>query len=278
MGAFQEVKSLLEGVLKTKRIPDTRVEGNITASSGAGSEIVATIAEGMTMISAAFKGTYSTVTTIMEVSYDNGSHYMNLMGANVASGNATVNPLSSTSNATIGWEAALPAGATNVRIRCTAYTSGTVECLLAQGSAMYETAMSTFCGSTSNIIGAVFAPGQWTDISSSNIAASGSMTVPSSIDLATTATATAFNSSSIGVGEIRLSATSNVAGTLFLETSRDNVTFKKIKSIALAQATGCEFYGEIIHRPSERYMRAAFTNGASEATAFKCQMMRVGVA
>ena len=275
MGAFQEVKSLLEGVLKTKRIPDTKVEGTITAS---GQEIVLNVQEGMTMIAAWFKGTYSTVTVAMEVSMDNGAHYMNLIGSNVASGNPTVNPLSSTSNSTIGWEAALPAGATNVRCKSTAYTSGTVEVALAQGSAMYETVMSAFVGASSNIIGAVFAPGQWTDISSSNIAASGSMTVPSSIDLATTATATAFNSSSIGVGEIRLSATSNVAGTLFLETSRDNVTFKKIKSIALAQATGCEFYGEIIHRPSERYMRAAFTNGASEATAFKCQMMRVGVA
>lgn len=68
--------------------------------------------------------------------------------------------------------------------------------------------------------------------------------------------------------ELRVSAISDVAGTLYLEVSIDGTTWRRVKSIALTQATGTgmAFYGEIIHRPGQRYARVVFINGATAQT------------
>jgi len=274
---FQEI---VAGVLAqiAAKPNDVTVSGTLTATSGSASEVVQESVDGLTMITAWFHGTYGSATVVMEASFNGGVSWMPLFGGNVGSGAVTTTPLSLNTNSLIGWEAPVPAGVTHLRAHCTAITSGTVEVTLAQGGGNYETVMGAVCAAGANTIGSVFTPGQWTDISSTTLAENASMAVPASIDLLTTATATNFNNSSIGAGEIRVSATANVTGTLFLENSRDNATFKKIKSVKLAQAEGCEFFGEIQYRPSTRWMRVAFTNGAAAQTFFSCQMIRCGMA
>lgn len=278
--SLAQVVSELAGPITATREPDVSHSGTLTATSGPGSEVATAVVPGYTMIVAWFKGTYATATAAMEVSFNGGTTWMSLIGGNVASGSSTAVPLSASTNAVVGWEAAIPAGVTNIRAHCTIITSGTIEVQLTQGTSDYETVVgfaNGTLGTASSTIGGVFAPGQWTDLSSTVLEANKTFT-GSSTDLTAVATATAFSASSIGVGEIRGSATADKPGTLYLETSRDNVTFFKIKSAKIEAAAGCEPYAEIVHKPSERYARFAVVNGAETQTKFKCQQIRLGIA
>lgn len=267
------------GPLIISKAEDTFFEGSMKAVA---ETVVMEVIKGMNLVSFFFSGEYNTATAVVECSYNEGKTYMALMGANTGSGTSTSTALSAQTNTPIGWEAAIPPGVTHVRARCTILTSGTINVKITQGAGYYEPVIGLVNGTLSAagaVIGGVFAPGQWTDISSTNLTKGSSMATPGSVDLAVVATATAFTNTSIGVGEVRLSATANCKGTLYLEVSRDNALFKKIKSVELAQAVGCEYYAEIVHKPSVRWVRAAFTNGfEADQTFFMCQMMRVGIA
>jgi hypothetical protein len=271
----------IPGAVSDTKLADVTDTGVLTSAAGAASEVVMAVVPGMTMLVAHFAGTYSTATVAMEVSFNGGSTWMTLFGGSVSSGGGTTTPLSASSNAVAGWEAAIPAGVTHVRAHCTAITSGTIEVTLAQGASDYETAMAVVPSSLpsgASVIGGVFAPGTWADLTSTALEKEKSFT-GAAVDLPAVATATAFSNASTGVGEYRVSATANVGGTLYLETSRDNVTWTRVKAMPLAQAdTSCGFYGEIIHKPSERYCRPVFVNGVTNQTSFKVQQFKLGVA
>lgn len=276
---FNEQSGALAQVIS--KIDDTPFfEGALTKTSAEGSTVTMPVEEGMTMLVAWFKGTYNTVTVLMEISRDNGVTFMPFTGANVNGGGATTNPLSSNTNEVKAWEAAIPAGSTHVRARCTLITSGTVEVGFAQGSSQYETVLAVI---PSTVLNGAYASGSWVDLSSTPL--SGAATFTGALnDLTGVATATAFTSTSgattaAGQGEYRVSATSDKAGTLYLETSRDNgTTWTRVKGVALAKFDGtCEFYGEIVYRPSERYVRPVFVNGAEAQGKFKIQSMKVSV-
>jgi hypothetical protein len=81
-------------------------------------------------------------------------------------------------------------------------------------------------------------------------------------DATVTATATAMANAATYVQEVVMSAESDVTGTLWLEASRDNTNWRRIKSVPTAAVTAGGFYAEIVHRPSTRYWRVGFTNGA----------------
>lgn len=107
----------------------------------------------------------------------------------------------------------------------------------------------------------------WFDDSSTNLASNATFT-GTSRDLTVTATATAMANAATYAQELVLSAESDVTGTLWLEVSRDNTNWRRIKSLATSAVTGGGFYAEIVHRPSWRYARVGFTNGAGAQARF----------
>lgn len=109
--------------------------------------------------------------------------------------------------------------------------------------------------------------GIWYDDSSSTLAGNASFT-GTSRDLTVTATATAFANAATYAKELRVSAESDVTGTLWLEVSRDNTNWRRVKSIATSAVTGGGFAAEIIHNPSWRYARVGYTNGAGAQARF----------
>jgi hypothetical protein len=129
--------------------------------------------------------------------------------------------------------------------------------------------------SSANVLGGVFSPGQWIDMSSTPLGIGASVS-GAVVDVTGVASATAFsNAAAAGVAELRGSAIADVVGTLWLETGKSEATLKKVKKVTLAQEAGGEFYGEIIHKPSTRFARFTFINGGGAQTAFQLQMFRL---
>ena len=122
-------------------------------------------------------------------------------------------------------------------------------------------------GSATGRIGFTAGSGIWWDDSSTVLAANASFT-GTSRDLTAVVTGTAFNSASTFASELRISAESDQSGTLWLEVSRDNINWRRIKPVATAAVAGGGHYAEIIHAPSWRYARVGFTNGATLQTRF----------
>lgn len=131
-------------------------------------------------------------------------------------------------------------------------------------------------GASAGRIGFVASSGIWYDDSSTALAAAATFT-GTARDATVTATATAFANASAYAQEIRLAAESDQAGTLWLEVSRDNIAWRRVKSVATAAVTGGAQYAEIIHRPSWRYWRAGYTNGATLQTRFTLGSMAMAV-
>jgi len=113
-----------------------------------------------------------------------------------------------------------------------------------------------------NRAGFIAAAGIWFDDSATTLAANATFT-GTSRDLTVTATATAFANAATYAQEFVVSAESDVSGTLWIEVSRDNTNWRRAKSVATAAITGGGQYAEIVHRPSWRYIRVGFTNGAT---------------
>lgn len=82
-------------------------------------------------------------------------------------------------------------------------------------------------------------------------------------DLTVTAAGTQVANAAAFVDEYRTSAESDQSGTLWLEVSVDNTTWRRVKSVATVAVAGGGHYAEIIHPPSWRYARTGFTNGAT---------------
>jgi hypothetical protein len=125
---------------------------------------------------------------------------------------------------------------------------------------------STAVASTARM-GFAAGAGIWFDDSSTNLAANATFT-GTSRDLAVSATGAAFANAATYAKELRVSAESDVTGTLWLEVSRDNTNWRRVKSVATAAVTGGGFYAEIVHAPSWRYARVGFTNGAGAQARF----------
>lgn len=69
--------------------------------------------------------------------------------------------------------------------------------------------------------------------------------------------------------EYRILAISNVTGTLNLEVSVDNATWRRVAAEATSAAdTGGLFVAEVRHFPVARYARAVYVNGGTAQTHF----------
>ena len=122
------------------------------------------------------------------------------------------------------------------------------------------TANTPALAASTNRAGFVAGAGIWYDDSATALAISATFT-GTSRDATVTATATAFANAGTYADEVRVSAESDVSGTLWLEVSRDNTNWRRAKSVATAAITGGGQYAEIVHRPSWRYWRVGYTNG-----------------
>jgi hypothetical protein len=179
-----------------------------------------------------------------------------------------------------GWEISCN-GYAWLRIRATAHTSGSALYVLKPAPFATEAipaaqvsptqpvslaALPALVASTARA-GFVAAAGIWFDDSSTVLAANATFT-GTSRDLAVTASATAFANAATYAKEFRVSAESDQPGTLWLEVSRDNAAWRRVKSVPTAAISGGGQYAEIIHSPSWRYSRVGFTNGATLQTRF----------
>jgi hypothetical protein len=167
------------------------------------------------------------------------------------------------------------------RIRATAHTSGTAAYILRPGAFATEPVPSAQVTGTQPISGSVTATlaaatvragflaaaGIWWDDSAVVLAGAASFT-GTARDLTVTATATAMANAATYAKELRVAAESDQTGTLWLEVSRDNTNWRRVKSVPTAAIAGGGQYAEIIHRPSWRYARVGFTNGATLQTRF----------
>jgi hypothetical protein len=109
--------------------------------------------------------------------------------------------------------------------------------------------------------------GIWYDDSSTNLGSSATFT-GTSRDATVTATATAFANAATYAGEVRALAESDVTGTLWLEASRDNANWRRVRSVPTVAITGGGFAAELEYKPAWRYWRIGYTNGAGAQARF----------
>jgi hypothetical protein len=186
-----------------------------------------------------------------------------------------------------GWEISVN-GMNWARVRATAHTSGSARWLLQAAPYATEPIPIAQITGTQPVsftqpalvagtarVGFVAGAGIWYDDSTTVLAASATFT-GTSRDATVTATATAFGNAGTYAEEIRTSAESDQSGTLFLEVSRDNTTWRRIKTAPTVAVTGGGQYAEIIHSPSWRYWRTGFVNGATLQTRFTINSMATG--
>ena len=102
--------------------------------------------------------------------------------------------------------------------------------------------------------------GIWYDDTSTALLA-GVTFAGTSRDAAAAVTGAAFSSASSYAEEVRACAESDVAGTLWLEISRDNANWRRVRSVATSAITGGGQVAELTYQPAWRYWRIGFTNG-----------------
>lgn len=173
-----------------------------------------------------------------------------------------------------GWELSVN-GLSWARVRATAHTSGTatwkfqpapyatepIPAAQVSGTQPVSGSVTATLAAATVRAGFIAAAGIWYDDSSTNLAGAATFT-GTSRDATVTVTATAMANAATYAMEVRLMAESDVTGTLWLEASRDNAAWRRVRSVATAAITGGGFAAEIIYRPAWRYWRCGYTNGA----------------
>jgi hypothetical protein len=287
-GDYTLLKIDEEGRLKvsTKPASYSDITGNITAIQATiGTPVVGgTVAGDVSRASNVMMfctGTFNTVNVTFEASLE-ATGDTNWFGVQAIRSNANTIETSTgnlSAQPVYAWELSVN-GITRVRVRCTARTSGTQSWRFVLGTYATEPIPATQVSATQPVsftqpalvagtarVGAIACSGIWFDDSSTNLALNATFT-GTSRDLTVTATATAFANAATYAQEMCVSAESDVMGTLWLEASRDNTNWRRIKSVPTTAVTGGGFFAEIVHRPSWRYARVGYTNGAVAQTRF----------
>jgi hypothetical protein len=235
---------------------------NTTASPGhlaiiTGNDMVATFADQLTASSTAIAQTVRA--TQVENVPDDVNLRLQIRVLNLATAPA------STTTFTVGYLAVSNYALQDVSLQdvrsMTNTTALPVEVLRSVSQAVTGTVTANLGAGTTRA-GFIASAGIWFDDSSTSLAANATFT-GTSRDLTVTATATAFANAATYAQEFVVSAETDVSGTLWIEASRDNATWRRVKSVATAAVTGGGQYAEIVHRPSWRYVRVGFTNGAT---------------
>ena len=227
-------------------------------------------------------GTFSTVNCTFEGSLES-SGATNWFAIQAVRSNANTIELTTgnlSAQPAYAWELSVNA-LKRFRVRATARASGTQSWRFVQGTYATEPIPAAQASATQPVsgsvtatlaaaavrIGTVSTSGIWYDDSASTLAGAATFT-GTSRDVTGTATATAWTVAGAYTQEAVVSAESDVTGTLWLEVSRDNTNWRRVKSVATTAVTGGGFYAEIIHRPSWRYLRVGYTNGAGAQARF----------
>jgi hypothetical protein len=235
---------------------------NTTASAGhlaiiTGNDMVATFADQLTASSTAIAQTVRA--TQVENVPDDVNLRLQIRVLNLATAPA------STTTFTLGYLAVSNYALQDVSLQdvrsITNTTALPVDILRSVSQAVTGTVTANLGAGTTRA-GFIASAGIWHDDSSTSLAANATFT-GTSRDLTVTATATAFANAATYAQEFVVSAETDVSGTLWIEASRDNATWRRVKSVATAAVTGGGQYAEIVHRPSWRYVRVGFTNGAT---------------
>lgn len=230
-------------------------------------------------------GTFSTVNCTFEGSLE-ATGETNWFGVQVVRSNAnTIETTTGNLSAqpAYAWEASVNA-LKRFRVRCTARTSGTQSWRFVQGTYATEPIPAAQISGTQPVslaaatarAGFIAGAGIWYDDSSANLTGNATFT-GTSRDATVTATATAFANAATYAKEVRAVAESDVAGTLWLEISRDGTNWRRIRSVATSAITGGGQAAELIYRPAWRYWRVGYTNGASAQTRFALGSVAVAV-
>jgi hypothetical protein len=242
--------------------------GQITAT---GQTVTAPVIAGMASVIFATSGTYAAPVWSSEVSFDGGTTYWPLQAELVSSATqlSTV-AFTGAVNGSQAYVAAIPPGATHVRMRVTTFTTGTMNVTIAQTPAPLGVSIigGVGLGATGARIGGVQRAAVWYDDTSTPLAAAGTFTgtTRDAIGAGTGVT------NGIAWPTFRSRAISDVAGTLHLEVSRDNSTFRRIESVATAAAASGLHVAAIADHPvATRYVRVVFVNGAGAQTHFQLQ-------
>lgn len=203
--------------------------------------------------------------------------------AAVSNGSQFGSPVTSTLGNSLAFTGTVPPGTTHVRTLVSAYTSGVANSRIVLSE--QPGAQQVYVNGGSNVgitLGASTAIGGginkgrvWQDDTATPLAAAGVFT-GASRDV----TAQGANSSAAGTqtqqgsDRSRFLAVSDVAGTLAIEVSRDNATWRRIWEEPTSNAgTGGLHVAEVEVRPATRYIRAVYVNGAAAQAHFMLQSM-----
>jgi hypothetical protein len=181
--------------------------------------------------------------------------------ASSATTGATVGAITASASAVVY---TFPVRSLFIRLRiATTITGGSIRAITRLSTEAYSPlAASAFLGASASRVGYVATAGIWYDDTSTALAANATFT-GTSRDATVTATATAIASATAYAYQVRACAESDVTGTLWLEASRDNSNWRRIRSVATSAITGGGFAAELTYLPSWRYWRIGFTNGAA---------------
>jgi hypothetical protein len=181
--------------------------------------------------------------------------------AALATGGATAGAITASASAVVY---TFPVRSRFIRLRiATPITGGSIQAITRLSTEAYSpTAVSAFLGASSSRVGYLASAGIWYDDTSTALAANATFT-GTSRDATVTATGTAIASATAYANEVRACAESDVTGTLWLEASRDNSNWRRIRSVATSAITGGGFAAELTYLPSWRYWRIGYTNGAA---------------
>lgn len=288
-GDYTLLKIDEEGRLKVSTKPASYpdITGSITAVQATiGTPVAGGTVEGdvsrASNIMAFCSGTFSTINCTFEGSIeatgDTNWFAIQAVRSNANTIETTTGNLSA--QPAYAWEMSVNA-LKRVRVRATARTSGTQNWRFVQGAYATEPIPAAQISGTQPVSGSVTATlaaatvragfvagaGIWYDDSSAALAGNATFT-GTSRDATVTASATAFANAATYAKEVRACAESDVTGTLWLEVSRDNTNWRRIRSVATAAITGGGFAAELTYLPAWRYWRIGYTNGASAQARF----------
>ncbi len=217
-------------------------------------------------------GTFSTINCTFEGSLE-ASGASNWFAVQAVRSNANTIELTTgnlSAQPAYAWELSVNAFR-RFRVRATAWGSGTQSWRFVQGTYATEpipAAQASALTASNARAGQFVANGVWYDDSSSTLAGAATFTGTSRDVTGGTLASFPWASTTNMSQETVVSAESDVTGTLWIEASRDNTNWRRVKSTATAAVAGGGFYAEIIHRPSWRYLRVGYTNGAGAQARF----------
>lgn len=195
--------------------------------------------------------------------------------------NVSLGTTGTTGPGVFNYEGGLPAGATHFRVRCSvASTASTITVLPSAAPFRVQMTVGIASGAqvtllgTGNRVGNVGSGGVQNDETTTQLGISGTF-VGASRDLTTTASGSNAVATT-NFKEFRGFSFADVAGTLFLATSQDNITFRRVLTVAAVLASGV--YSAIFtYAPVLRYARVEYDNGVTGQAYFVAATTRMAV-